>query len=630
MGSSHNNIENKIENKNENKELDILNIYTCGNIKEIKKFNEKEVDGENDIEQNLDYFEGKSPKNNWYFNFYCNELDENLINKIMNKIIAEFKNKRNINNNVILIFLDSKQSEKNKNLIKIIIDIFDKTNTIYKPILLFAFKKRKEKEDEEEVNEEEKNIIDEVIKINKYNKVFIKKFIEVVYYSENDYSQIKQKLSSICCYFNNISDVFSILDEMIRDYNFYHPKRINKINHNSTFNILVMGRPGSGKSTLINLLINKRKAREGIGDSVTKEISKYVHEKYPITFEDTPGFEDNSDLNKMLNFLVMSRKIFKEGKNKFHLVLYLINGSNERTFIGEEVKLIKYIQKSLKLPIFFVCTRCKNEEYAKDFEEVIKVNLWQNFGDNTNLVDNIYCCHLLTEKDGVYKRFGIDKLLNGIKTYYIKEIIQRENDLIKNENKEIIETPKDFENTDLSSKSIFLGGLKNSDDFEDYLNEISNHIIENYKYLTLQQENKNSKTPKNESENGKNNINKRKINEMLVDHLAIELNGESIGKNFCEKNYNYVENAVTDDMITYPSIWCLRKKTQDLMVENDVVKDEKIKRSIKMTERFGLEAKKQFLKELSDIGYKEYLKIIIENYKKAIESLPYLNDELEQ
>ena len=40
--------------------------------------------------------------------------------------------------------------------------------------------------------------------------------------------------------------------------------------------------------------------------------------------------------------------------------------------------------------------------------------------------------------------------------------------------------------------------------------------------------------------------------------------------------------------------------------------------------------KEEFLRELSIIGYKEYLKIIIENYKKAIESLPYLNDELEK
>jgi hypothetical protein len=72
-----------------------------------------------------------------------------------------------------------------------------------------------------------------------------------------------------------------------------------------------------------------------------------------------------------------------------------------------------------------------------------------------------------------------------------------------------------------------------------------------------------------------------------------------------------------------------KKKTEDIKVRNEMVKDEQLKRSIKITERFGLEAKKEFLMNLRNIGYKEYLTIIIENYKKAIESLPYLNDELE-
>ena len=630
MGNFSNKDEKIIENK-EKKNLDLLNIYTVGNINEIKKFNKKEINGEDYIEQELPYFDGKSPKNNWYFNFYCKDLDEQLINEIMNKIITDFRNKKEANNNIILIFLDSNEHEKNNNLIKLILEIFDKINTIYKPILLFAIKESKIEVEENKEDEENKyKIIDDIVNNNKLNRDFINKFTEIAYYSEGNYSEIIEKLSLICCYYNNISDVFSILDEMIRDFNFYHPKRINKIKYNSTFNILVIGRPGCGKSTLINLLTNKRKARVGIGNSITKEVSKYVHDKYPITFEDTPGFEDNSDLKKMIKFLEMSQNIFKDGKNKFHLILYLINGSNERTFIGEEVSLIKFIQTNLKVPIFFVCTKSKNEENAKDFKEVIKLNLWQNFGDQTNLIDNIYCCHLLNEKDGAYKRFGIDKLLNGIKEYYLEEIIKRENNLIKNENEneELWKTPNIKKN--FPPNSIFLGDLKKSEDFEDYLIQISNNIIENYEYLTLQEElskkSKNKKSKNNEKND--NNENNRKINELLVDHLALELNGQPTGKTFCSKNKSFVENNVRDEMISY-SIWCLSNKTDDLKIKNEVVKDENLKRAIRMTKEFGEEAKKEFLKDLKEIGYEEYLKSIIENYKEAIESLPSLNDEIE-
>ena len=130
------------------KESDRLNIYVCGNSRETKKFCNKEIyNMDNNIENHTDYFEGKSPNNNWYYNFYFNDLDEKMINKIIDKIIEEYKNRNNIyNNNIILIFFNSKENEKNQNLIKIILKIFENTSTIFKPILLFAFKENK-KED---------------------------------------------------------------------------------------------------------------------------------------------------------------------------------------------------------------------------------------------------------------------------------------------------------------------------------------------------------------------------------------------------------------------------------------------------------------------------------------------------
>ena len=90
-----------------------------------------------------------------------------------------------------------------------------------------------------------------------------------------------------------------------------------QIKYQETINILVLGRPGGGKSTLINLLLNERKAREGIGNTTTKLFSKYNHSKYPITFVDTPDFENDNDLNKMINFLNQTQTFLEKEKINF-------------------------------------------------------------------------------------------------------------------------------------------------------------------------------------------------------------------------------------------------------------------------------------------------------------------------
>lgn len=608
-----------------------LFIYTCGNAEEIKKFNIKEVVGENYVEQDLGFFDAKHPKFDWYFNYYCTEMNENLITHIMNKISSGYKKKNNSNHNIILIFFDSKEKiDEKKEKIKTIFEKLDKIYKIYKPIIILAFKENKNKMDTEDNSEEkelrEESLIDAIIKENKYDNYFIRKYLEIIHYKESDYIEILKKINSIYCYYNNIGDIFSILDEMIRGYNFYKSKTRNKTKYDATFNILILGRPGSGKSTLINLLLNKRKAREGIGDSITKVVSKYVHDKYPITFEDTPGFENDDDLQKMIKFLEDYNEIFKGGKNQFHLVLYLINSSNARTFMGQEIELINFIKKKMKIPIFFVCTRSKNKDYAKNFEEVVRVNLWQNFGEKTHLVDHIYCCHLLNEEDGIYKQFGIDELLEGIKNYFYKKIERKENMLFKNE-KDNINSEKE-ENIDKKSDDcFFLSGLKSSNDFQKYLYEISSEIITNYEKLTYftYLEEKGKEENKKNNDNSNNNY---KINELLIDHLAMELNGKASGNVFCKRNMD----KIIDNLETYEpekSWFCTSQKTVDEHIKGEPkikIKDEDLKRAIRKTREYGNEAKIQFINDLrNEYGFEDYLKSLIENYKEAIQSLPKLN-----
>jgi small GTP-binding protein len=438
--------------------------------------------------------------------------------------------------------------------------------------------------------------------IQNYKGIQYNKFLEIVYYKDDNFSEIMNKLNSLFCYYNNIGDIYSIINEMMKqtEINNFNDKIIQ---YKATLNILVMGRPGGGKSTLINLLLNQRKAREGIGSSITKLFSKYIHNQYPITFVDTPGFENDADLFKMMKFLDDSTNFFGDGKYKFHLILYVINASNERFFIGEEKKLIAHISE-LRIPIFFVLTKARNEDYAFDYKENIKVNLIQTFPKNKEFINHIYCCHLMNEIDGKFKRFGVDELLNNIRQYFQEELNNLAN--IKNnlENKQFQDIHSFFKH------QILMNTLSYYDNFKIYLIKLSDNIISNYKNIIILEEQKR-----------KNNeyylpISSEKINDLLVKHLAYELDVDPSDLNINELKENNL--VITNDRV---QVGCYNTPNNRMKESNKVSNSKK-------TQDLGEYAKKVFIAKLEQKyknGINEYLQIIIDNYQTAIDSLIKMN-----
>lgn len=57
----------------------------------------------------------------------------------------------------------------------------------------------------------------------------------------------------------------------------------------------------------------------------------------------------------------------------------------------------------------------------------MKISLIQKFGLKTELIKHIYFCHLINQKDGIFKRFGIDKLLKKIKNHFLNDKNNKEN-----------------------------------------------------------------------------------------------------------------------------------------------------------------------------------------------------------
>ena len=572
MGSFHKNKEDK-ENEN-----NILNIYLFG-----KSENFKFEIMENSNFNNIKLY-------NWITNISNNEITTENLNHIKDDIISKFQTKSLCN--CILIFLE--EHEYLNETINLINNFLSNISKIYKPIIILAIYKETKKNEKDENNE--KTLLES------YKNIPKDEYIEIVTYNKNDFSNIENKLKLIYNYYNNIGDLITNLIPMINYFaenNEGVGKEKFESKYKSTFNILVMGRSGCGKSTLINLILNEKKARAGIGLPITKLYSQYIHNEYPITLIDTPGFEEKKDFKNLENFLKDYNNFFIAGKNKLHLVLYLINASNERTFMKAELEIIDYIFNIMKLPIFFVCTRSRTEEASLNFREEVKISLMQRFSFSSNIIEHIYCCHLLNEIDGNYKRFGIDKILLGIKDYFNKDI-----ELIK-------EIKSDFEkNKDniyyVAKKGYnlnILNTLENSNNFTSYLKTLCRNIIIKYKKIVYELDKNSNKV---------NEIILEKIIKTLKNHLALELN--CLPSEINENDWTYSPEIEYD-------IFCKSVKTNDnfnIDGENIKIKDElnkKYFRKIETIENLIITDISNIIKDVNS-----YMNEMIKDYENSINS----------
>ena len=63
-----------------------------------------------------------------------------------------------------------------------------------------------------------------------------------------------------------------------------------RISQLKRLNVIVAGKTGSGKSTLINSVFREKLAETGIGKPVTQHMRRYAKEGMPLAINDTMGF----------------------------------------------------------------------------------------------------------------------------------------------------------------------------------------------------------------------------------------------------------------------------------------------------------------------------------------------------
>lgn len=153
--------------------------------------------------------------------------------------------------------------------------------------------------------------------------------------------------------------------------NYYHEIGTFKLNMSHSFNILICGPAGVGKSSFINKFLREKQAKEGERLSVTHEITKYIHSKYPITIFDTPGFEGD-DTVKMVRYTIEEfEKNINEFKNHLDLILYYTQ-LKQKSFFQMEIELIKKLVKENKRIIFIFNSFGKSHK-GKETRRLLKI-----------------------------------------------------------------------------------------------------------------------------------------------------------------------------------------------------------------------------------------------------------------
>lgn len=419
-----------------------MNIHICGLDKNDKEFYESQMNSlnilfpnEDKIKSTLNYTVKYSKKPKWNSFIYTDNNAKNfklisqtiqdkinIYNKeIQNKKITE-EEKAEFKNHMILLYVTDNHSDS------LFCQVFNDDNTIDTlidnyPLILFIFKN-----------------------IDRNNSYYKDMFFDYSYirclnldsfYKNPDIEKSKKKdflaLSLKSFLYKYYDSYFTerglkIIDEI--------DPLSNKFVTGIYLSIVLVGSPGVGKSTFVNIINGGRISKASSSDDPVTSKSSYYDIKIPgqkknkfqdndeelnqeafIRFIDTPGFDEEKDIDIALKEIKTMFKNFKDGKENIPIILYFMNpiGRNSTKDDNKKskmVEILKFLSKNNAKIIFVITHMPKNTRWKKQssFINSLKENGLEKLVENDK--SNIIKCELLGDN-----AYGIQDIFKKIYIY---------------------------------------------------------------------------------------------------------------------------------------------------------------------------------------------------------------------